>query len=78
MKDLIKKIRSANFGREVREPIAKLLQFIYDKLTTPVENEEVVQARGSYSKLYERLNDNKAKIESANAGFILIKQFFTV
>ncbi|MGN1314069.1 MAG: hypothetical protein ACI4VG_03535 [Lachnospiraceae bacterium] len=77
MNDLIQKIRSANLGKETREPISTLLKSIYDKMIVPVENTEVVQARGSYSNLDERLNANKVKIESANSGLKLIQQFFT-
>lgn len=76
MKELIEQIRSARYGKEVREPIATLLQIVYNKLIVPIENSEVTQARGSYATLYERLDENKSKIEAAKSEVDLLKNIF--
>lgn len=49
MQDLLKKIQSARYGKEVREPIAGLIEEIYAKLTDNKDgsktNQEVVGSR---------------------------------
>lgn len=76
MQKLIEQIRLAKYGKEVREPVATVLQGIYEKLIVPVENAEVVQARGTYQTLFERMNENKRKIEAAKSEIDFMNSIF--
>lgn len=76
MQKMIEQIRLARYGKEVREPAAIVLQGVYDKLIVPVENSEVVQARGTYKTLFERMNENKRKIEVAKSEIDFINSIF--
>ncbi len=74
----IKTIQNARFGKEVREPVAKTLEIIQEKINFRPENgikEEILSARGIYASLAERVNviDNihKRAVAKADAyGFL--------
>lgn len=65
MEELMNKIHSSLYGKEVRGPVAKALQIVYEKLIIPARNVEVMAARGTYARLDSRMDVNTKKIEEA-------------
>lgn len=63
--EYLKNIRSAIFGKDVRESIAKAIEQTYEDATESGNaNMEVIDARGSYGTLKKRLDGDKTNLQS--------------
>lgn len=71
-------IKEARCGKEVREPIVKILQGIYQRMNVQEPIEEVEPARGNYDRLYERMDTNAEKIRQKTTELQSVKDLFTL
>ena len=72
--ELIKKIRSAILGKDVRESIAGAIEQCYeDASKNGNANMEVSEARGNFDTLKKRLDSNDSKIEKKRDKNVYIK-----
>lgn len=63
--EYLRNIRSAIFGKDVRESIAKAIEQTYEDATESGNaNMEVIDARGSYGTLKKRLDGDKTNLQS--------------
>ena len=76
MQELLKKIRAARYGKEMREPVATALQEVCREMNKVVENEEVVSARGNYGTLGERLDATDNMIIAARDTYAVYEGIF--
>lgn len=71
--EMIKNIRNAIFGKEVRENIASAIEQCYkDASKNGNANMEVAEARGIFNTLNERLNNSDVKINKIGSGSPLV------
>lgn len=71
-------IKEARCGKEVREPIVKILQGIYQRMNVQEAIEEVEPARGNYDRLHERMDANAEKIRQKTTELQSVKDLFTL
>lgn len=65
MEELIKDIYSARYGKETREPVSEALAMLSRIMNQKIENTEVVQARGPFGTLRERIDSRHPVIQDA-------------
>ena len=74
--EYIEQVKKAKTGKDVREPIADMMELVYPVLTTPNQNADVTSARGDYDTLADRLDANTSKIQAIIQAGQLIKSIF--
>ncbi len=71
LKEFVKRIREARYGRDVLEAIAGAIEKAYTDSTTSVRM-EVAAARGTYDSLGARLDATDTELENAYTTFVSI------
>lgn len=65
VEERIREIRAASYGKEVREPIASVLEAIAEKVKeSDTHGEEIENARGSFENVGGRMEADTERISS--------------